>query len=85
VDAAALHDALTAGRIAYAALDVTDPEPIPTSHPLLTLPNCLIVPHIGSATYATRERMGMMAAANVIAALIGEKLPNCVNPQVYEA
>jgi glyoxylate reductase len=85
VDAAALHEALAAGRIAYAALDVTDPEPIPTSHPLLKLPNCLIVPHIGSATYATRERMGMMAAANVIAALIGEPLPNCVNPQVYEA
>lgn len=84
VDADALETALTRGTIAAAALDVTDPEPIPADHPLLKLKNCLIVPHIGSATHATRERMGMLAADNLIAGLNGERLPNCVNPEVYQ-
>lgn len=84
VDHNALHDALRQGKIAGAALDVTEPEPIPIDSPLLKLPNCLIVPHIASASVATRAKMAEMAAANVLAGLRGERLPNCVNPQVYE-
>ena len=84
VDTEALYDALAAGRIAYAALDVTDPEPLPATHKLLALPNCLVVPHIASASWATRTRMAVMAAENLLAGLRGERLPNCVNPEVYE-
>ncbi len=84
VDSAALYQALHEGRIAYAALDVTEPEPIPTDHPLLTLDNCLIVPHIASATVATRGKMAQMAAQNLLAGLRGERLPHCANPQVYD-
>ena len=75
VDQAALADALRAGVIAGAALDVTDPEPIRTDDPLLGLDNCLVVPHIGSASGATRDRMARMAAANLIAGVRGEPLP----------
>jgi phosphoglycerate dehydrogenase-like enzyme len=84
VDPDALYDALAAGQIAYAALDVTDPEPLPAGHKLLILPNCLVVPHIASASRATRTRMAVMAAENLLAGLRGERLPNCVNPEVYE-
>jgi glyoxylate reductase len=85
VDPDALYNALVSGQIAYAALDVTDPEPLPGDHKLLTLPNCLVVPHIASASWATRTRMAVMAAENLLAGLRGERLPNCVNPQVYGA
>ena len=84
VDPQALYDALKSGKIGGAALDVTEPEPIPMDSPLLTLPNCLIVPHIASASIATRGKMAQMAAANLIAGLRGDKLPTCVKPQVYE-
>ncbi len=84
VDQAALYHALKDGAIAQAALDVTDPEPIRPDDPLLELDNITIVPHIGSATVQTREKMATMAAANLIAGLRGERLPNCVNPAVYE-
>ncbi|MGD8398732.1 MAG: D-glycerate dehydrogenase [Anaerolineae bacterium] len=84
VDTDALYDALVSGEIAYAALDVTDPEPLPADHKLLSLDNCLILPHLGSASLATRARMAEMAAANLLAGLRGERLPNCVNPEVYE-
>jgi glyoxylate reductase len=84
VDPDALYDALRDGQIAYAALDVTDPEPLPDGHKLLTLSNCLVVPHIASASHATRTRMAVMAAENLLAGLRGERLPNCVNPQVYD-
>ncbi len=83
VDPEALYRALAAGRIAGAALDVTDPEPLPPDHPLLALPNCLVVPHIGSASVATRTRMAVMAAENLLAGLRGEPLPHCANPEVY--
>ena len=84
VETDALMWALREGWIAAAALDVTDPEPLPPDHPLLALPNCIIVPHIGSATVTTRERMSVMAAENLLAGLRGERLPYCVNPEVYE-
>ena len=84
VDQQALYDALASKRIFAAALDVTVPEPLPVDHPLLTLENCLIVPHIASASWRTRERMSVMAAENLIAGLKAERLPNCVNPEVYD-
>ncbi len=83
VDPGALYQALAARRIFAAALDVTDPEPIPADSPLLALDNCLIVPHIASASVATRDKMALMAAENLIAGLQDERLPNCVNPEVY--
>jgi glyoxylate reductase len=79
VDQAALIEALRAGTIAGAALDVTDPEPLPLDNPLFSFPNVVITPHIASASLATRSRMGEMAAANIIAALKGEAPPNAVN------
>ena len=75
VDTDALCTALHAGEIGAAALDVTDPEPLPADHPLLAAPNVLVVPHIGSATHTTRERMADMAVDNVLAGLAGEPLP----------
>jgi glyoxylate reductase len=84
VDPAALYRALASGTIAYAALDVTEPEPIKLDDPLLTLANIIIAPHIASASFQTRDKMATMAAANLIAGLHGERLPNCVNPQVYD-
>jgi glyoxylate reductase len=84
VDHAALERALREGRIAGAALDVTDPEPLPADHPLLMAPNLLVVPHIGSATHRTREAMAEIAVDNLLAALAGERMPHCVNPEVYE-
>jgi len=83
VDPEALYKALKEGQIAYAALDVTEPEPINMDSPLLELDNIIIVPHIGSASYATRGKMAEMAARNLIAGLKGERLPTCVNPEVY--
>ena len=83
VDSAALERALREGWIAGAALDVTDPEPLPADHPLLGAPNLLVVPHIGSATHRTREAMAELAVDNLIAGLAGERLPRCVNPEVY--
>lgn len=80
VDSDALFEALKEGQIAYAALDVTDPEPLPPDHKLLALDNCLIVPHIASASWATRTKMAVMAAENLLAGLRGEPLPNRVNP-----
>jgi glyoxylate reductase len=84
VDPAALYRALSTGTIAYAALDVTEPEPIEPDDPLLTLDNIIVAPHIASASFQTRNKMATMAAANLIAGLKGEHLPNCVNPQVYQ-
>lgn len=84
VDQMALYRALSTGEIAGAALDVTDPEPIPLDSPLLSLENLIITPHIGSASLQTRKQMADIAIANLIAGLQGDRLPHCVNPQVYE-
>lgn len=84
VDQVALYDALKAKKIFAAGLDVTDPEPLPLDSPLLTLDNCVIVPHIGSASERTRDAMARLAAENLIAGLKGERLPHCINPEVYE-
>jgi glyoxylate reductase len=85
VDQAALRRALREGWIAGAALDVTDPEPLPPDDPLLDAPNLLVIPHLGSATHATREAMADLAVANLIAGLSGERMPHCVNAEVYES
>jgi glyoxylate reductase len=84
VNTADLTQALQAGWIGGAALDVTDPEPLPPDHALYHIPNCLIVPHIGSATQNTRRRMAERACENLLAGLEGRRLPYCVNPEVYE-
>jgi glyoxylate reductase len=83
VDTAALAEALHAGQIAGAGLDVTDPEPLPPDHPLLQAPGLVVAPHIGSATHRTREAMVDMAVDNLLAALAGERMPHCANPEVY--
>ena len=84
VDQFALYEALKAKKIFAAGLDVTDPEPLPLDSPLLTLDNCVIVPHIGSASERTRDAMARLAAENLIAGLKSERLPHCINPEVYE-
>lgn len=85
VDNMALYEALRSGKISYAALDVTEPEPIPADHPLLTLENVIVVPHIASASVVTRTKMGLMAADNLIAGLKDEMPPNPVNPEVMRS
>jgi glyoxylate reductase len=85
VDSNALYAALRDGVIAGAGLDVTEPEPLPGNHPLLTLPNCLVVPHIASASHHTRGEMARIAAENLLAGLQGQPLPAFVNPEAYAA
>jgi lactate dehydrogenase-like 2-hydroxyacid dehydrogenase len=84
VDQNALIEALREGVIAYAGLDVTTPEPLPAGNPLVGLPNATVLPHIGSASFSAREKMATMAAENLLAGLLGERLPHCVNPSVYD-
>lgn len=84
VDPQALYRALRDGEIGFAALDVTEPEPIPADSPLLSLENIIITPHIASASVQARTAMAEMAARNLIAGLRGERLPHCVNPEVYD-
>jgi lactate dehydrogenase-like 2-hydroxyacid dehydrogenase len=79
VDQDALAAALRSGRLFAAGLDVTDPEPLRADHPLVGLPNCLIVPHIASASERTRDAMAVKAARNLIAGLRGEPLPDPVS------
>ncbi len=76
VDQVALREALEAGEIAGAGLDVTDPEPLAGDDPLLQAPNLLVLPHIGSATVRTRSRMAEMAVENLLAALAGREMPH---------
>ena len=79
VDTQALYDALAGKKLAGAALDVTDPEPLPPDHPLLKLPNVVVLPHIASATTETRNRMAVLAVENLIAGLEGKQMPTLVN------
>ncbi len=74
IDQAALAEALQAGRIRAAGLDVTSPEPLPPTHPLVGLPQCVILPHIGSATDDSRDAMARIAAENLIAGIQGQPL-----------
>ena len=76
IDQAALKDALGQGRLGAAALDVTDPEPLPPGDPLLGAPNLVVLPHIGSATRTARERMADLAVDNLLAGLDGRPLPH---------
>jgi len=83
VDEAALADALESGHVYAAGLDVYEQEPLATDSPLLDHPRVVLVPHIGSATARTRAAMVDLALANALAALGGEPMPHCVNPEVY--
>lgn len=80
VDSTALYKALVSKRIAGAAIDVSDPEPMPLDDPLMNLENVVITPHIASGSVATATAMGLMAAKNIITAIKGEQMPSCVNP-----
>jgi glyoxylate reductase len=84
VDPGALYDALKNGTIWAAGLDVTEPEPLPADHPLLTLPNCLVVPHIASASIKTRDDMSELAADNIINVLNGRAPKTPVNREAVE-
>jgi glyoxylate reductase len=83
VDTAALYNALKDGVIASAAVDVTDPEPLPRDHPLLRLPNLVITPHLGSATIETRRKMAEASVANLLAGLRGTPLPHPVRAPLF--
>lgn len=80
VDPGALAEALRDGRPGFAALDVTEPEPLPPDHPLYALQNCLIVPHLASATMQSRLAMTQIAMANLEAGLRGDPLLHRANP-----
>ena len=84
IDHDALYRALRDHRIYAAGLDVTEPEPLNADSPLLQLENCIVVPHLGSASKGTRDEMARLAAENLIAGLRGKRLPHCVNPEVYD-
>lgn len=83
VDEVALAAALATGHLYAAGIDVYAQEPVAADNPLLALPNVVLAPHMGSATTQTRARMADIAADNAIAAIRGERMPHCVNPQVY--
>jgi glyoxylate reductase len=82
IDERALVRALRAGVIAGAGLDVYEREP-QLEPELYDLPNCVLLPHLGSGTVGTRTKMGMMAIDNLLAACTGRRPPNCVNPEVF--
>lgn len=82
VDNMALYEAVRDGAIWGAGLDVTEPEPLPPEHPLWTLPNVVVAPHIGSSSMQTRAAMAVLAARNILACLQGQPMPSCVNPAV---
>lgn len=84
VDTDALVRALENGDILAAGLDVTDPEPLPADHPLVSMPNCVVIPHIGSATVQSRDAMATMAARNLVAVLEGREPEAIVNPEVLQ-
>lgn len=80
----ALYEALRTGKIPYAGLDVSEPEPLPGNHPLLTLDSVIVAPHIASASVATRTKMGLIAADNLITGLKGQLGPATVNPDALK-
>lgn len=82
VDQKALCQALKAGTIFAAGLDVTDPEPPAPDDPILKCPNLIVAPHIASATFSTRNNMAEICAKNLIAGITGQSLPAWVNPDV---
>src|SRR5437763_15689338 len=84
VDLDALTEALTARRLFAAALDVTEPEPLPRDHPLLRLDNVIITPHLGSATEQTRQCMAEMSLENSLAGLAGRRLPYRVEAPIKD-
>jgi glyoxylate reductase len=84
LDHEALYESLRDHRLFAAGLDVTEPEPLNADSPLLGLDNCIVLPHLGSASQWTREQMAILAGENLIAGLKGDRLPHCVNPQVYD-
>jgi glyoxylate reductase len=84
VDTEALVTALENGEIRAAGLDVTDPEPLPADHPLVAMPNCVVLPHIGSATMQSREAMATLAARNLVAVLEGRRPEAIVNPETLD-
>lgn len=79
IDTEALYAALAGGELAYAALDVVDPEPLPGTHKLLTLDNATITPHIAASTHETRDAMAVLTAENILAGLEDKELPAQVN------
>jgi glyoxylate reductase len=83
VDETALAHALSSGHLYAAGIDVFAREPVEPDNPLLSLPNVVVVPHIGSATTLTRAKMADLAVGNLMAGLKGLEMPHCVNPQVY--
>ncbi|MFN2288363.1 MAG: 2-hydroxyacid dehydrogenase [Chromatocurvus sp.] len=84
VDEVALAQALAGGRLFAAGIDVFAREPVPGDNPLLSLPNVVLTPHIGSATASTRRQMADVAADNALAALAGDPMLHCANADVYE-
>ena len=82
VDTDALVEVLNSGHLAGVGLDVTDPEPLPSDHPLYSFDRVTITPHIASATHATRRNMARLSVDNVLAVLNGTTPPHCLNPEV---
>jgi glyoxylate reductase len=85
VDEDALFRALQEGTIWAAGLDVFEQEPVKANHPLLTLPNVVTLPHIGSASIRTRTRMAVLAAENLLEGLAGRRPKHAVNEEVFVA
>jgi glyoxylate reductase len=85
VDPKALYRALSSGRIAAAALDVTDPEPVAPDDPLLTLENLLITPHVATSTWETRREMTRVTVTNLLNGLAGKPMLHCANPEAQRA
>ena len=79
IDMESLYVALKNNQIAGAALDVTEPEPIPNNHPILSLENFVVTPHIGSASIETRKKMAIAAARNIEAYLLNKTIPSSIN------
>jgi len=85
IDTVALVEALRSGHLGGAALDVFDSQPLPTGHPLWSMPNVLITPHVAGITDDSMRRMGEGAARAVAVLLRGELPPHCSNPQALPA